>query len=424
MGCRCLKATGANNDNNNIVYIYPENENTNDPSAIKVNILNPQATSLAKEQKMSSFGNNSNTNNNKYNKIGSNIKLSVIEESKDENKILSSNPANDNRLSVISAKGNHRKTEVVVIEKNKISDIINKSPSFGLSPPKLDCESFDNITLNTNTGILSKINSYKDKISRILSFNGSNQLNNTQYQILEYNKNKLNASNIHSNNFNNLFTQSGIFEHSDTRGKTYSKSLMNTTSLNTTKLNFHFSLELLKELNSIRKNPISYSDKIKEFMKYINTDEKTQRKFFLVNKNTKINLLRGEEAFLECLNFIKDFDKEIKNLKKNLCELEIREELKFPFPNEEPEKCIDKEYIKQTLASLKKNLQKDLKIKGFHYDLSTNDAEISAILQIVDDNNSCGKRRSMLLEETVKYVGINIGRLKDNLYCIYLVFAA
>lgn len=240
--------------------------------------------------------------------------------------------------------------------------------------------------------------------------------------IVDYNNENKNNS-ILGRLKSNVLNQSSILEVKETRGKTFTKSIIESTTLNNNSPN-PFDLDMLREINLIRTSPLTYSDKIKDFMKFINTDDKNNRKFILVNKKTKLNLLKGEEAFLNCLEILSELDNKLKSQKTFLRELELRDELKFPFPFDEPEKCISKEYIKETLLKLKSSMGFNFKMKGFHYDLSTNDPEISTVLQIVDDNNSFGKRRNMLLDETIKYIGINIGKLKDNLFCIYMVFAS
>jgi len=269
----------------------------------------------------------------------------------------------------------------------------------------------NHININVCNGASQNLNLSQDNnINRNLSANSIN------LDISNINNSHLNQNTI-------LINQSGLLDKSDTRGKSFNKTFALCTTRNMSFYNA-FSIEMLKEINLIRLNPIFYADKIRDFMKFIKTDKNTNRKYFLVNKNTKINLLKGEVAFLDCLDFIKDFDMKIKETNKILNELELKEELKFPFPLDNPELCINKDYIKESLLKLKSSIKGNFKLKGFHYDLSTNDPEISTILQIVDDNNSGCKRRNMLLDESIKYIGVNIGKLKDNLYCIYLVFAA
>lgn len=234
--------------------------------------------------------------------------------------------------------------------------------------------------------------------------------------------NRITSSNTNQNWENQYNTQSYILDQTETRGKSYSKSIIICNTINTMMISA-FSSDMVREINLVRLNPVNYTKKIREFMKFIKTDLNTQKKYFLLNKTTKINLSKGEDAFKECLYYISELGKKIKEEGLILNELELKDDLKLPFPIDNPEKCLDKEYIKENILNLKNKLDGNYRLKGFHYDLSTNDPEISTILQIVDDNNSCGKRRSMLLDQNVKYIGINIGKLKDNLYCIYLIFA-
>jgi hypothetical protein len=178
---------------------------------------------------------------------------------------------------------------------------------------------------------------------------------------------------------------------------------------------------MLKEINEVRTNPNLYADKIKSNMKRVtslNDDPNCTRQFFRINENIKINLNKGVNAFRECIDYL---DNKCKPLKP----LEFLDELIFPFPIEKPELASEKEYLTNTFLRISNELkEKNLKIQGFHYDNNINDAEVSTLLQIVDDNNSNGQRRRHILDKNAKYVGINIGKIKSNLYCIYLMFAS
>lgn len=172
---------------------------------------------------------------------------------------------------------------------------------------------------------------------------------------------------------------------------------------------------MLKELNEVRTNPSSYANKIRQFSGQVTFDENLNKSFFIVDANTKINLLAGKEAFKSCA--------ELLSRQAPLCALELRQELKFNFPSQKPEICSSKEYITKTFMDLNNQAKGRYKIVGFHYDISVNDAILSTIIQVVDDNNSNGQRRRHILNERVKYVGINIGKVQEGIYCIYLVFA-
>jgi hypothetical protein len=56
-----------------------------------------------------------------------------------------------------------------------------------------------------------------------------------------------------------------------------------------------------------------------------------------------------------------------------------------------------------------------MQINGFNYDLSTNNSKIPLILQIVDYDNSNGKRRNIIFDDKIKYIRINNGKVKGEL---------
>ena len=48
--------------------------------------------------------------------------------------------------------------------------------------------------------------------------------------------------------------------------------------------------------------------------------------------------------------------------------------------------------------------------------------ELSVLLQVVDDTNSMCQRRNNILSKSSKYIGINVGKISNGLYCFYLLF--
>ncbi len=172
---------------------------------------------------------------------------------------------------------------------------------------------------------------------------------------------------------------------------------------------------MLKEINEARTNPYEYADKVRAYIKNIMTDENNQE-FFCMEFNSKILLPKGKKAFENCIDYLKDL--------KPMEKLELLEELKLPFPVKNPEVASARDYITSSLINKAAELKDKLKINWFHYDNNILNAEISTVLQLVDDNNSNGQRRKHLLDNKVRYVGINVGHIKKNIYCIYLIFAS
>ena len=99
----------------------------------------------------------------------------------------------------------------------------------------------------------------------------------------------------------------------------------------------------------------------------------------------------------------------------------LSQELKIEIENSE-EDPTSLEYIKKVYMRKSEDVKDLFDIVGFHYDKSVDNAEISALLQIVDDTGGNCIRRNNIMNPKVKYVGISACRLKENVYCFYLVF--
>lgn len=225
----------------------------------------------------------------------------------------------------------------------------------------------------------------------------------------------------------NIINLSNLVDSVDFRKSSFLKRFndKNTKSLNNLNPDDKdFDSNMLKLINSVRSEPTFLNEKIKEFTKYIKQDKNTNKSFFVVNNSTKINLLKGQEAFLSCCRVLEELSEKVKNKAIKLEKLEEKEDLKFPFPHENPSICNKKEYISEKLTELGKRINNKYKLRGFHYDMSPNNAETSLINQIVDDNNSNGKRRNIIFDDKVRYIGISHGKVRENVYCVYLVFAS
>jgi hypothetical protein len=172
---------------------------------------------------------------------------------------------------------------------------------------------------------------------------------------------------------------------------------------------------MLKEFNFIREDPSRYADKLKTFSSFIKHDPKTNKAIFCIPRTIKINLSNGKEAFNKCIENLKTYSP--------LPLLELKSDLEFPFPFDTPELCSNKDYLTSKFIEMNIKLKGRYSLLGFHYDINVNNPEISTLMQIVDDNNSNGQRRKQILSRDVRYMGISSGTLRDNIICVYVVFA-
>jgi hypothetical protein len=101
--------------------------------------------------------------------------------------------------------------------------------------------------------------------------------------------------------------------------------------------------------------------------------------------------------------------------------MEIKDELKIPFPKDNIDLCLDKNYISKSIDTIRENVKNKFEIYDFQYDISPNPV-ISTIIQVVDDTNSNYQRRNNIMSDVIKYVGISFGEVKKGIYCFYLLF--
>lgn len=177
---------------------------------------------------------------------------------------------------------------------------------------------------------------------------------------------------------------------------------------------------LFNELNSIRTNPKSYILKLAKYMN--NIIVKDNKCLLCIGNEIYISLQSGYAAFEDAIAFL--------STAKQVEPLEFVNELKIDFDIDEDkltqpqgDSITSLDFIKSALTKKTQQLKGIYDIMGFHYDKSTDCAETSAILQIVDDTNSNYVRRHNIMESKVKYIGINSCCIRDNVYCFFIIFA-
>ena len=175
---------------------------------------------------------------------------------------------------------------------------------------------------------------------------------------------------------------------------------------------------MLNEINNSRKNPLNIISKIEKYYDMINISKKNEY-YIKIDEKNKIKLYKGKKSFDQCKNYLKNLN--------SLPIFILKNEMTFPFPEKNNitiEECTNEFYLNKTLKIINEELEKNFKITiiNFHYDIMNNNTELSVILQIVDDTNSMFHRRNNIFNKEAKYIGINVGKISENLFCYYLLF--
>ena len=129
----------------------------------------------------------------------------------------------------------------------------------------------------------------------------------------------------------------------------------------------------------------------------------------------KVALNKGAQAFTE-------FAAKLKTMQP-MKPLEAREDLKVPI-NEDPQKWTDKALISEAVNKQKAAIKETSSYNSFnfHFDVGSPQADISFILQLVDDTPFKGSRQRNIINPEFKYVGISTFKVK-NKNCGYFLFA-
>ena len=151
--------------------------------------------------------------------------------------------------------------------------------------------------------------------------------------------------------------------------------------------------EIVRIINEIRQNPQEYAKIIENSIKniIIETKEDTNKKRIIYKDIIKVELNRGEDAFMEASELLQNM--------LPLPPLEFREDICINLSDLDGHEK-DSEYIKEILS-------KNGHIKVFFREM-VKIPEVSALLMIVDDNKgkNKGKKRKALLNDNLKYIGV------------------
>lgn len=176
--------------------------------------------------------------------------------------------------------------------------------------------------------------------------------------------------------------------------------------------------EIIHEFNSIRENPKGYASKVEDLIKNIQPNpepKKGQNFVYVQDKVPKTMLHKGEEAFREMVGIL--------NTMKPLNKLEIKKDLSIEV-SENSKDWSNKDAIAVLVNKKKDELKDKYSNFGFHYDMGTSIPDVSAVLQLVDDNvGFAGLRRKNILNEGYKYIGVGYNKEKTK-YCFYFLFAS
>ena len=163
-----------------------------------------------------------------------------------------------------------------------------------------------------------------------------------------------------------------------------------------------FSKYIFNQINSIREDPQSYIDIIRQSKRNIKLDKSGIK---IYKSSVKVALNRGEPAFDEAIEILK----KMKPMKKLIYNPDFVVEL----PNNEHD-INSKEYFGN---KVKDKINNGIDIKSFWKDI-VKDEETCFILTVVDDSmKNAGNKRNDILNKDNKYIGISSIKIGKSFAC-------
>ena len=289
-------------------------------------------------------------------------------------------------------------------EKSKFSDVLKFEVD--LEFRGLSAEIINNLSLNISEiksqdkSLLKKdgfLNSFEDNQEIYINFNSN--LNNSNSNLYSGSI-KLNQLNRVGKNFSNFTSSSKL-------------SILNMSKLD-------IELKLLQEINEIRLNPLKYLEKIQNYSNLIKGD------YIHIPFNNciyKIILQDGKASFNECINSLKNLDKNMQKQNYKLKELISLDELKFNYFEKNNEKLNDTIFIEQGLEEIIKKINGTYQLRAFNYRISSIEIEAFSVLHLVDYDNYSKVIQKVILDKNTKYIGINFIKFNETEYIIYIIYA-
>ena len=150
--------------------------------------------------------------------------------------------------------------------------------------------------------------------------------------------------------------------------------------------------KVISLINEIRSNPLLYSQKVEENIKNIKI---TKNNRIIYYNAVKVALHRGEEAFREAINKLKNTEP--------MPSLRFNPQLCIPLPENETE-LNQQNFLKDQVDKIR---ERNTNIEIYFKDL-IKIPEVSVLLMIVDDNSKkTSKKRDTLLNKDFRYIGVN-----------------
>jgi len=326
------------------------------------------------------------------------------ENSQDNENINDPENNNDNET---KDKEKEKNKEIISNQIKPINSQINSEKKS--TPSKLE----EKNNINNNNIKINKDNNNNSK--NIIIENPIIKINNTPQKLDIMKDNKENKNILKSTR------NEEKKEKEEKEEKTSNKNNVSVSSVISASKKNDYNTRIVEYINKLRTNPKEYAKFILSNIQYIYkrvkiiaddlTGQNEEKVEYYFKKKVKVELFKGEIAFIEAAKFLSDLNP--------LNELEIKEEIKINILQEKEEEINnDKIFIKNQLNEIKKKFN----VSAFFKDNIKN-PEIGLMLMIIGDyKNSQNKKRNAMLNPDYKYIAVNSKFIGDK-FVSYFTFS-
>ena len=263
--------------------------------------------------------------------------------------------------------------------------------------------------INSSNSNMDECNFFKSRNRQNLQYKIRTKTNNTVDDINNnyiYNNYKRNNKNNNYNNINNYNKMANYNKNNNNNNYNNIRNQYNNLNLNFSSASIYpsdnYSRYLLEQINKIRADPQSFIGVIEDSKGNIVRGKYGR---LVYNGKIKIALSKGESAFNEAIEFLKNANP----MKK----LEFSHIITPKLPSNESEIRDNNDLGKK----VERMIDNGIIIKSYWRDV-IKDPEISFLLMIVDDNGfKSGKRRRDIMNPYMRYIGITSTEINGYFVC-------
>lgn len=297
--------------------------------------------------------------------------------------------------------------ELIIEEEFKYPNNGNNSQKDNAMIPSTTDNKLDSKANISSPNIIMKRDELLNNFKNNSFLNNKNGIEENNNNIIDIEKN----NNIYKS-ISKSISKSNINNNKEIENKAEESNISNILSSN----KCDYNTRVIDLINQIRLFPEKYASVILKNMQYISkeirieandeTGQNEEKQEIFFQKKVKVKLYKGEKAFTNAANYIKNIEP--------MGVLMSKDDIKLILPETEQE-MNDNSFVKNQLIEIRKKYN----ISAFFKD-NVKNPEIGILLMIVGDSKKAeNKKRNAILNPDYKYISVNSKFIGDSFIAYY-----